>query len=95
MLNFLGMLKGGAGAMGGAGAAQGSGQTGRFFQALGSQKMGGGGGTPWNRGIGMQYANTAMQAPNMTVQPVNMRLGQQQRQPIVNPILQMLMQGGM
>lgn len=89
MLNFLGMLKGGAGAMGGAAGSGGD----RFFQALGAQKMGSGA-SPWNRGIGMQYANAAAQMPNFQAQPVNLRLGQQQRSQIQNPILQMLM-GGM
>jgi len=92
MLNFLSMLQGGAGAAAGGGAASGGGN--RFFEALGAQKMGGGGGgKPWDRGIGMQYANTAMQAPDMRVQPMNMRLGQQQRQQQINPLMQMLMQG--
>lgn len=85
-MNFLKMLQGGAQQ-----APQGSSGD-RFFQALGASKMGSGS-TPWNRGIGMQYANSAAQMPNFQAQPVNLRLGQQQRQPIMNPFMQMLMGG--
>lgn len=87
MLNFMSMLQG-AGASG----AASKGGVDRFIEALGAENINSGI-KPWDRGIGLQYANNAMKAPDMTQQPVNMRIGQQQQQVAVHPLLQMLIGG--
>lgn len=104
MLQFLPMLQQGVGQVaGGAAASQGGGGIGSFFKALGADKMG----QPASVGqgkIGMQYANMGMtppQVPNMmnmvgSMNNMNQQQPNQHQAAVgqINPLLQMLMNGG-
>lgn len=96
MLQFLPMLlKGAQGAMPGKedGGASG-GLAEQFMQALGAS------GTPnqSNKQIGMQFANSGLQAPPIPTVPLMQNMNQQtiQRQApqTFNPLIQMLLNGG-
>lgn len=100
MLQFLPMLQ--KGVNGSQQTPSGGSQLDNFFKALGADKMG----QPASAGkntVGMQYANAGMQAPeqpNMMNMINQMSQGNQaqQRQQLptgqINPLLQMLMNGG-
>ena len=96
MLQFLPMLmKGAQGATSGkAAGGAGGGLADQFMQALGAS------GSPnqSNKQIGMQFANTGMQAPQILTVPlmqnVNQQTIQRQAPQTFNPLIQMLLNGG-
>lgn len=93
MLQFLPMLMKGAQAAGGAKA--GGGLIDQFMQALGAS------GSPnqSNKQIGMQFANAGFQAPQIPNVPLmqnqNQQTIQRQAPQTFNPLLQMLLNGGL